>query len=112
MQDLDFPDQFANAPVGVIELAGNRIVLALLQTGIHPGQSPIPPLFELLDWHGDFLRDRIDRLAAQQTQDHSFFRAADQRLTTAGVPASPAFFSFSFSGSLSQTRFYPKCVSR
>jgi hypothetical protein len=63
VQDLDFHDQFANAPLGVVELPGDWIVLALLEARIDPGQRPIPPLFELVDRHSDFPRDRIHWLA-------------------------------------------------
>jgi hypothetical protein len=84
VQDLDFHDQFANAPLGVVELPSDRIVLALLEARIHPGQRPIPPLFELVDRHGDFPRDGIHRLAAQQTQDHFLLPSGRPALNVGG----------------------------
>jgi len=103
LQNLDFHDQFANAPLGVIELAGDRIVLALHETGIDPGQRPIPPLLELVDRHGDFPGDRIDRLAAQQTQDHFLLPGGRPALDVggrAGLPCSRATRSFRNAGGL------------
>ena len=109
MQDLDFHDQFANAPVGVIELVGDRVVLALLETGIDPGQGPIPPLFKLVDWHGDFPGHSIDRLAAQQTQDHFLLPGGRPALDfgdRAGFSSSRATHSFR------RPRRNPTCILR
>jgi len=69
LQNLNFHDQLADASLSVVELLDDRIVLALLEACVNSGQSPIPPLFELLDRHRDLPRQVVHGLPAQQTQD-------------------------------------------
>jgi len=70
LQDLDFHDQLADAPVGLVELRGHRVARALLETRVDPGERPITLLFKLEYRHRDLPRDSINWLASQKTQNH------------------------------------------
>jgi hypothetical protein len=48
LQDLDLHHQLADAPVGLVKLLGDRIVLPLLEARIDASQRPVPPLLELV----------------------------------------------------------------
>ncbi|HPT49406.1 MAG TPA: hypothetical protein PLS67_11600 [Accumulibacter sp.] len=67
--------KFANAPVGLVEMALNGIVLALLETGVDACQGSVSPAFELVYRHRNLTRNRVNRLTTQQSQ-HDFLLPA------------------------------------
>jgi hypothetical protein len=74
LHDLDFHDQVADTPLGLVELALGWIVLAFLEAGIDARQRPVAPSFELVYRHRYLAGDGIDRLTSQQAQ-HNFLLA-------------------------------------
>jgi len=67
-QYLHFHHQFADAPVGLIKLLLERIVLPFLETNIHAGQRSVAPFLQPDNRHRQLPRQSIHRLAAQQAQ--------------------------------------------
>jgi hypothetical protein len=109
-------------------LLDDRIVLALLEARVDPGQRPIPPLLELEIGTATSREMASTGSPRNSRSTTSFFRPADQRFTSTAAPGSPPValrapssepgatplpsLLFNISHSVFQTRFNPKSVSR
>ena len=74
-QQLVLHRQLANVALGGIQLGGQRLTGLLLQTELETGQRPRLPRLQAIELYPDCTRDRVQRLAAQQPQNHVPFPA-------------------------------------
>ena len=56
--------------LGGIQLGGQRLTALRLQTELETGQRPRLPRLQAIELYPDFTRDHLQRLAAQQPQNH------------------------------------------
>src|SRR5665647_1401450 len=70
VQQLVLHGELADAAHGGVELALEGIALALLEPGVHAGQSLVFPALEAVDLDAELAGERVERLSAQQPQRH------------------------------------------